>query len=39
MRVGTRRTRKRVSGVEPGEWIVIAGVEYLREGQKVRFGQ
>ena len=26
----------RVDGVEPGEHIVIAGVEYLREGQKVR---
>ena len=27
----------RVKGVQPGEWVVIAGVEYLREGQKVRF--
>lgn len=27
----------RVQGVQPGEWIVIAGVEYLRDGQKVRF--
>ncbi len=24
-------------GIEPGEWIVTAGVSYLREGQKVRF--
>ncbi len=29
----------RVEGVESGEWIVTAGVEYLREGQKVRFDQ
>ncbi len=29
----------RVEGVKPGEWIVTAGVEYLREGQKVRFLQ
>ncbi|MDJ0895554.1 MAG: efflux RND transporter periplasmic adaptor subunit [Alphaproteobacteria bacterium] len=29
----------RVKGVKPGDWIVIAGVEYLREGQKVRFQQ
>ncbi|MDJ0686015.1 MAG: efflux RND transporter periplasmic adaptor subunit [Alphaproteobacteria bacterium] len=27
----------RVQNVAPGEWVVIAGVEYLREGQKVRF--
>ena len=27
----------RVEGVKPGEWIVTAGVEYLREDQKVRF--
>lgn len=27
----------RVQGVQPGEWIVTAGVEYLRDGQKVRF--
>ena len=27
----------RVEGVKPGEWIVTAGVEYLREGQNVRF--
>ena len=27
----------RVKGIAPGDWIVIAGVEYLREGQKVRF--
>ena len=29
----------RVAGVEPGEWVVTAGVEYLSEGQKVRFSQ
>ena len=29
----------RVAGVTPGEWIVTAGVEYLSEGQKVRFDQ
>ncbi len=29
----------RVEGVTPGEWIVVAGVDYLREGQKVRFEQ
>ena len=29
----------RVEGVTPGEWVVVAGVEYLREGQKVRFEQ
>jgi len=23
-------------GVKPGEWIVTAGVNYLREGQQVR---
>ncbi len=35
------KTRRgvRVEGVTPGEWIVVAGVEYLREGQKVRFEQ
>ena len=45
MRVVAREVQKtettnrgvRVQGVQPGEWIVIAGVEYLREGQKVRF--
>ena len=29
----------RVEGVVPGEWVVVAGVEYLRAGQKVRFHQ
>ena len=29
----------RVAGVEPGEWVVTAGVEYLSEGQRVRFSQ
>jgi hypothetical protein len=29
----------KVQGVEPGEMVVIAGVEYLREGQKVRLAQ
>ncbi len=29
----------RVQGIEPGNWIVTAGVEFLREGQKVRFEQ
>ncbi len=29
----------RVAGVEPGEWVVMAGVEYLSEGQQVRFSQ
>ena len=29
----------RVVGVEPGEWIASAGVEYLSEGLKVRFAQ
>ncbi len=24
-------------GLEPGEWVVIAGVSYLREGQQVKF--
>ena len=24
------------SGLEPGEWIATAGVNYVREGQKVR---
>ena len=26
----------RVKGLEPGQWIAVAGVELLREGQKVR---
>ena len=26
----------RVTGLEPGEWIVTAGVDYLNEGQEIR---
>lgn len=37
--VVTRETTQHgilVTGIEPGEWVVTAGVEFLREGQKVR---